>query len=112
MRASRAQVLVVASLLFLTPLVVPQRVTAAEDPVIARPDERGHQGHRNGHGRAHKLKQFLHPHGDDALRLSKRLGTPGPPTPSGPIGSVPARVAPGFHGTAAGTPLVAPPGGA
>ena len=112
MRASRAQVLVVASLLFLTPLVVPQRVTAAEDPVIARPDERGHQGHGNGHGRAHKVKQFLHPHGDDALRLSKRLGTPVPPTPSGPIGSVPSSVVTGFDGTDESTQLVEPPDGA
>jgi len=129
MQASRAQVLAVASLLFLSPLVVPQRVTAADDAVLSRPNERGQHGQQgqsqngqqgqqgqsqNGrHGQHGQRKPpFLHHRGADVLQLGKRLGTPVPPAPSGLIGSVPSSVITGFDGTDESTQLVEPPDGA
>jgi hypothetical protein len=94
-------------LLLAVPLVLPQRVMAAEDPVIARPDDRGQQG------RVHRLKPFLHHRGDDALRLARRLGMPVAPalSPSA-SGDVPSSVVTGFDGTDQSAALVDPPDGA
>ena len=110
MMAFSARVLAVVSLLIVVPAVAPPPTRAAEDPVIARPDERGARPH--GRGQAHRLKAFLHPRGDDALRLAKRLGTPVPPAPSTPGGPVASTVLTGFDGTDESVALVDPPDGA
>jgi hypothetical protein len=110
MRALRAQVLAVASLLFVVPLALPPRAAADEAPALSRPDDRTHPGH--GHDRAHQLKRFLHHGGNLALHLAKRLGTPVPPAPTTPTGTVPASVVTGFPGTDESTQLVEPPDGA
>src|SRR5690242_1810079 len=110
MRTFRAQVLALASLLFVVPLTLPQPAAAQDTPVLSRPDDRGHPAH--GQGRLHSPKWFLHPGGNSALQLAKRLGTPVPPAPASPSGTVPASVVSGFPGTDESTQGVEPPDGA